>query len=137
MTKLNLSFDDGRAISVNVSPPLANLILHFETKPSWTLAELAAATGSGAEAVRRRMVYWVGCGVCAQTSPASGGDVEDITYTVIENAEAAGAHKTHFAMVEEEDSETKVDDGQVRGKWGGGGVRVCVWWGRGEGKEWS
>jgi hypothetical protein len=57
VTKLNLSFDDGRTISVTVSPPLTNLILHFETKPSWTLAELAAATGSSAEAVRRRMVY--------------------------------------------------------------------------------
>jgi hypothetical protein len=61
--------------------------------------------------------------------------VEDITYTVIENAETAGAHKTHFAMVKEEDSETQIDDGQVRERWGGGGLRGWGGGGMGEGRE--
>jgi len=45
VTKLNLSFEDGRTISVSVSPPLANLILHFQEKSTWTLADLANCYG--------------------------------------------------------------------------------------------
>ena len=85
VTKLNLFFEDGRTIFVSVSPPLANLILHFQEKSLWTLAELATATGSPVgssdftsqqfprtqlynrscsnkhtpvETVQKRMVYW-------------------------------------------------------------------------------
>ena len=112
VTKLNLSFEDGRVVSVSVSPLLANLILHFETQPTWTLAQLAEATSSPVELVRKRMVYWVGCGVCSHTAPPAGAAVGETTYSIIENAESAAGHKTHFAMEEEEDAEANADDGQ-------------------------
>ena len=112
MTKLNLSFEDGRVVSVSVSPLLANLILHFETQPKWTLAQLAEATSSPVELVRKRMVYWVGCGVCSHTAPPAGAAVGETSYSIIENAESDTGHKTHFAMEEEDDAEANADDGQ-------------------------
>ena len=113
VTKLNLSFEDGRTISVSVSPPLANLILHFQEKSTWTLADLATATGSPVETVRKRMVYWVGSGVCSHTPPPPGAGVGENSYSIIEKAESAAASSmTHFAMEEEEDAQAQADDGQ-------------------------
>ncbi len=50
--------------------------------------------------------------MCSQTAPAAGGNIGDTSYTIIEKADSA-AHKTHFAMEEEEDVAAKAQDDQV------------------------
>jgi hypothetical protein len=47
-----------------------------------------------------------------QTAPAAGGNIRDTSYTIIEKADSA-AHKTHFAMEEEEDVAANAQDDQV------------------------
>ena len=50
--------------------------------------------------------------MCSQTAPAAGGNIGDTSYTIIEKADSA-AHKTHFAMEEEEDVAANAQDDQV------------------------
>jgi hypothetical protein len=67
---------------------------------TWTLGALAEATGSPVESVRKRMVYWVGCGVCSHAAAPAGAGVSETTYSIIEKAESSAAHKACFAMEE-------------------------------------
>ena len=68
---------------------------------------------SVAQQVRKRLVYWVGSGVLSTKAPAAGGVLSDSTYTIIEQAVGGDAQTALFAMEEELDTHSNLDDGQV------------------------
>ncbi|EKX53498.1 hypothetical protein GUITHDRAFT_101196 [Guillardia theta CCMP2712] len=112
VVKLNLSFEDGREVPFTVSPVLANLILHFQDKPSWKLAELAEVTELAVDAVRKRMVFWVGNGVCQEQPPPSGAGIGETVYTVVEKATGPVMQQTTDFAMEEDDAAAQANDAQ-------------------------
>lgn len=94
VVKLTITFDDGRQVPFTVSPVHANIILHFQEQPTWTLDELSSKIGIASDQVKRRMIFWVGSGVCTETV-SSGGS---ISYTVVEKP-SANALKAHSRFV--------------------------------------
>jgi len=68
---------------------------------------------SVAQQVRKRLVYWVGSGVLSTNPPPAGGVLSDSTYTIIEQAVDGDGQTALFAMEEELDTHSNLDDGQV------------------------
>jgi len=63
IVELELEFDDGASKNFSVNPFLATLVMHFGDRETWTDKELADATESDVDAIRKRMNYWVNQGV--------------------------------------------------------------------------
>jgi len=107
VVKLTLSFDDGREVQFSVSPVLANLVMHFQDKESWSLSELSDAVGMPKETVKKRMIYWVANGVCTSTD-----DSTDTVYTIVEKQTGPVRSQTTSFAMEEEQAGGPADDGQ-------------------------
>lgn len=82
VTKLIVSFEDGRRLNLTVSPLQAAIVLRFGEKPKWTVKELGEALAVDDEAaLRRRLVLLANQDVIRAT------DSETSAYETIERAE--------------------------------------------------
>lgn len=65
---LNLTFDDGREVSVTVTPLQASLLLHFGKQSPWTVADLKTELGMDDEGVlRQRLMSLANQGILRPT----------------------------------------------------------------------
>jgi len=55
---IELELSDGRILKYKASPAHATLIWHFESRPRWTVKELASTAQMSAHDVRRRIAFW-------------------------------------------------------------------------------
>ncbi|KAL2333269.1 hypothetical protein Fmac_014482 [Flemingia macrophylla] len=79
--KLELQFQD-REMQFTVAPVHASIIMKFQDQPSWTSKNLAAAIGIPADALSRRINFWISKGIIAESH---GEDSSDHVYTIVEN----------------------------------------------------
>ncbi|XP_014494749.1 anaphase-promoting complex subunit 2 [Vigna radiata var. radiata] len=79
--KLELQFQD-REMQFTVAPVHASIIMKFQEQPSWTAKNLAAAIGIPADALNRRINFWISKGIITESQ---GEDSSDHVYTIVEN----------------------------------------------------
>ncbi|KAK3269644.1 hypothetical protein CYMTET_21934 [Cymbomonas tetramitiformis] len=82
--KMDLTFDDGRTMTFDVSPLHAVIICKFEEQPEWLAGDLATTLQVSAAVLRNKVVLWVNHGVLMETRSADGGDV---LYSMVEYRE--------------------------------------------------
>ncbi|KAF7241088.1 Anaphase-promoting complex subunit 2 [Varanus komodoensis] len=83
-----------RTLSLAVSPVHAAIILHFQSKGTWTLEELSEALKVPVASLRRRMALWLQQGVLREEPPG--------TFTVIEEEQKDRAEKVVLIDSDEE-----------------------------------
>ncbi|XP_072840665.2 anaphase-promoting complex subunit 2 [Pogona vitticeps] len=83
-----------RTLSLSVSPVHAAIILHFQSKGTWTLEELSEALKVPAASLRRKMTLWLQQGVLREGPPG--------TFTVIEEEQKDRAEKVVLIDSDEE-----------------------------------
>ncbi|BAT86021.1 hypothetical protein LR48_Vigan03g256900 [Vigna angularis] len=79
--KLELQFQD-REMQFTVAPVHASIIMKFQDQPSWTAKNLAAAIGIPADALNRRINFWISKGIITESQ---GEDSSDHVYNIVEN----------------------------------------------------
>ncbi|CAJ1864646.1 unnamed protein product [Sphenostylis stenocarpa] len=79
--KLELQFQD-REMQFTVAPVHASIIMKFQDQPSWTANDLANAIGIPADALNRRINFWISKGIITESQ---GEDSSDHVYTIVEN----------------------------------------------------
>ncbi|QCD98503.1 anaphase-promoting complex subunit 2 [Vigna unguiculata] len=79
--KLELQFQD-REMQFTVAPVHACIIMKFQDQPSWTAKDLAAAIGIPADALNRRINFWISKGIITESQ---GENSSDHVYTIVEN----------------------------------------------------
>lgn len=77
---LELEFSSGRTRFV-LSPVHATLILHFQDSESQSLCDLSAKLRLSESSVKRKMMFWMNCGVIVEYSPG--------TYRVLSNIDTS------------------------------------------------
>ncbi|XP_063172612.1 anaphase-promoting complex subunit 2 [Candoia aspera] len=83
-----------RTLSLSVSPGHAAVILHFQSKDTWTLEELSDSLKVPAASLRRKMTLWLQQGVLREEAPG--------TFTVIEEEPKGHAEKVVLIDSDEE-----------------------------------
>ena len=132
---LELELED-RTVALTVPASLANLIMLFEDRPSWSLAELVTTMRLPSSAMRKRVDFWIGKGVLVEKSvgvfavvekvvaPAAGDTASTLgkkkkksaTRTATKTSSGAGGVGTAAAQdddnTKEEVEKLKGDDGK-------------------------
>ncbi|XP_061459811.1 anaphase-promoting complex subunit 2 [Rhineura floridana] len=83
-----------RTLSLSVSPVQAAIILHFQSKGTWTLQELSEVLKVPAASLRRKMTLWLQQGVLREEPPG--------TFMVIEEEQKDRAEKVVLIDSDEE-----------------------------------
>ncbi|XP_066466867.1 anaphase-promoting complex subunit 2 [Tiliqua scincoides] len=83
-----------RTLSLSVSPVHAAIILHFQSKSTWTLDELSEVLKVPVTSLRRKMTLWLQQGVLREEPPG--------TFTVIEEEQKDRAEKVVLIDSDEE-----------------------------------
>uniref|UniRef100_A0A669Q588 Anaphase-promoting complex subunit 2 n=1 Tax=Phasianus colchicus TaxID=9054 RepID=A0A669Q588_PHACC len=83
-----------RTLSLSVSPVHAAIILHFQTKSTWTLAELSEVLKVPVTSLKRKMTLWLQQGVLREEPPG--------TFTVIEEEQKDQGEKVVLIDSDEE-----------------------------------
>ncbi|OXB80667.1 UNVERIFIED_CONTAM: hypothetical protein H355_005596 [Colinus virginianus] len=83
-----------RTLSLSVSPVHAAIILHFQTKSTWTLAELSEVLKVPVTSLKRKMTLWLQQGVLREEPPG--------TFTVIEEEQKDQVEKVVLIDSDEE-----------------------------------
>lgn len=94
-----------RTLQFTVSPVLASIIAHFESKDSWTLADLSAEMAIPVDVLQRRIAFWTGHGVLRETGDGS--------ITIVENEEDAQMLDENDGDFEEEPEEEAEEEGET------------------------
>ncbi|KAJ1696600.1 hypothetical protein LUZ63_005112 [Rhynchospora breviuscula] len=79
--KLELQFED-RSMQFTVSPVHAAIIMQFQEKPSWNSKSLAAEIGMPADALNRRIAFWISKGVLTESA---GTGPDDPIFTIVDS----------------------------------------------------
>ncbi|KAJ4790565.1 Anaphase-promoting complex subunit 2 [Rhynchospora pubera] len=79
--KLELQFED-RGMQFTVSPVHAAIIMQFQEKPSWNSKSLAAEIGMPADALNRRIAFWISKGVLTESA---GAGHDDPIFTIVDS----------------------------------------------------
>lgn len=74
---IELELSDGRTLKYKASPAHATIIWHFESRPRWTVKELASTAQMSAHDVRRRIAFWQNQRLLREESSDSFVLVED------------------------------------------------------------
>jgi anaphase-promoting complex subunit 2 len=90
----------------SVSPLLATLILHFESKPRWTPQDLSNETGIPEHAIQKRMVYWVNQRVIVAVHRPGGGLEYEIA--TIQHLASAAQDGDSASMMDEDGGDQAV-----------------------------
>nr|XP_056716683.1 anaphase-promoting complex subunit 2 [Euleptes europaea] len=93
LVKLDVELAD-RTLSLSVSPVHAAIILHFQSKSTWTLDELSEVLKVPVTSLRRKMTLWLQQGVLREEPPG--------TFTVIEEEQKDRAEKVVLIDSDEE-----------------------------------
>ncbi|XP_045502877.1 anaphase-promoting complex subunit 2 [Colias croceus] len=84
---VNIEIEIGeKKLDLTVSPFNATLIMHFQTKPEWSIDELHQIMQVPVNVLRRKITYWQSLGLISEKSP----DV----YVVVEESEANKSNVT-------------------------------------------
>lgn len=76
-----------------VSPLLATLIMHFQTKPQWTPQDLSNETGVPENIIQKRITYWVNQRVIVAVHPPGGSVAYEVaTIQHMQTASRDGDH---------------------------------------------
>lgn len=79
--KLELQFED-REVQFTVTPVHASIIMQFQEQTSWTSKDLAAAIGLPVDVLNRRVSFWIGKGILAESF---GTDSSDHVFTLVDD----------------------------------------------------
>eukprot|EP00099_Drosophila_melanogaster_P020399 NP_611862.1 morula [Drosophila melanogaster] len=98
--RVNIEIEIGdRTMEMVVSPILAVIIYHFQTKNEWTIEDLSSITKVPASALRRRLSFWQNHGLISETTPG--------IFTLLEKeSEKSQYEDMSLAEADEEDLES-------------------------------
>ncbi|XP_010488710.1 PREDICTED: anaphase-promoting complex subunit 2-like [Camelina sativa] len=103
--KLELQFED-RAMQFTVSPTHAAIIMQFQEKKSWTSKDLAAVIGIPADALTRRVNFWISKGVLRESTGANS--TTSNVLTLVESITDSGKNEGQELLTGDEESETSI-----------------------------
>ncbi|EDW92444.1 anaphase-promoting complex subunit 2 [Drosophila yakuba] len=98
--RVNIEIEIGdRTMEMVVSPILAVIIYHFQTKNEWTIEDLSSITKVPPSALRRRLSFWQNHGLISETTPG--------VFTLLEKeSEKSQFEDMSLAEADEEDLES-------------------------------
>jgi hypothetical protein len=92
---------DGKVLEFNVTPVQCAVIMRFQERETWCLAELSQAMKMCSFVLRKKLAFWRGQGVLRQVERAGGEERESMAQSGDDTQMDTGAVAEVYTLVKE------------------------------------